>query len=186
MDKILQKILGKIKGREWMVAVAGTLIFILACYQFIFVSINAKMRGLQNQVASREKLLAEILSLERRKSDILAEYTKVKGYCFLALSEKEMMTRVLKEVEKITQDSNVNVVSLFPVQDFTSERNCRKYQIELQVEGDTRQIFLFLNAIQSSSYLLKVERFSLTSKGAEGTALKFDSTISFIQYVSSS
>lgn len=175
-------IMGRFKGAEYVAIGIVALVVGLLTYKFIFATAASKIKGLKGAISVQEGQLRRFRELDLRKETILKEYVKIKPYAFSSPSEQDTITRVLKEIEKITQDSGVTVVSLLPSREFTQEKEYRKFRLELQVEGDIRQILSFLNTVQESRFLLMVDAFALSLKGEGSRILRFESTISFLHY----
>lgn len=185
MNKILDKISFNFKAKEWLMVIGITSLSLIMIDRIFFSVVRSKIKSVQVKIKAEESRLSGVLPMEVQKDAILREYINVKPYCLTDQSTQETMTRFLKEVERITQEVRVNVTSLLPKQDFVQDRNYKKYQLELQFEGDIGQVYTFFSRIQESKFLLKIERFALSTKGEGTQLLRLDTTISFTIYVTS-
>jgi hypothetical protein len=182
MKDFFEKLTQRLKGSEYLVIIAGAAVAGLVTYNFVFTSAGSRMSEVKRKIKVSETRLQRLRELETGKSVILQEYARIKPYTFNSPSEQELMTRILKEVEKITQESAVSVVSLQPSREFTRDRGGRRYRLDIQVEGDMKQILAFLDKIQGSGFLLVMDSLVLSPKQDESRLLHLDSTISFFYY----
>ncbi len=163
-----------------MLAIGGIL--------FIFMFVNLGLRPLaskigqiQQEVKIAELKLKEGLSIQMRKDQIIDEYNRLQTYLKQGdYSEQEIVGSFLKELERLTQQSNISVISLSPAE--AKERENRKvYNADLRAEGDIEGILNFFNRIQESRLLIKIEKLSLSPKDKDAIELELDTKISMVR-----
>ncbi len=184
MNKLFGKLAERFKGAEIVAGAIAALVLFAVAYNLIFSAAGTATRGLQKKVAVEEAELRRLLGFARDREAINGEYAKVRQYLTVPASEQETMTRVLKEVERLTQEGGVTVVSLLPSHEFTQDARSRRYRFDLQIEGDMKQVLWFLSKIQESKYLLMVDSFALQPKGEGSSLLRLDAALSFLEYAS--
>lgn len=149
-----------------VISIIGILLYI-----FIIDPLWAKWQELNNNISNREKqLLRNIKILAQR--DIIAqlynqhaENIKMKG------TIEEETAVILREIENIARTSNTYIADIKPqkVQDMEFYK---EYFIELEAEGDIRDIAKFIYDLQNSEQILKVRYLRLNPKDDTGDVLK--------------
>ncbi|MFH0771650.1 MAG: type 4a pilus biogenesis protein PilO [Candidatus Omnitrophota bacterium] len=141
-------------------------VFIVKPFVDKWMKIEEKMYLTSLRVEKNRK----ILSFKER---IQSEYDNFASAVKMQGSEEEEMAKFLTEIESLAQVSSVHISDIKP-------RPVKKtvfydeYIIEVEVEGDIAQISKFIYDIQNSPRLLKIDKFSLGTKGAASALLKCD------------
>jgi len=93
-------------------------------------------------------------------------------------SDVKLVTDFLKEIEVIAQKTRVSIVNLSPENKSREEGGYKKFYADLRFEAASEQLYQFLNEIQNSRLLIKVEKIAITSRDESAASLKVDATIS--------
>lgn len=132
-----------------------------------------------------EKISMSVLKLEKnnkiisRQERIKREYENYASNVKMAGSDEEEMAKFLTEIESLARSASVRIVDIKP-RPIKKVQLFKKYIVELVAEGDIAQVSKFIYDIQNSPQLLKVDKFSLGTKGAGTNLLKCHILISKI------
>jgi len=162
----------KLNKREFFLTYLVVIsIFILLGDKFFILPFRKKHRDFFQKIKETEVELKTALLMKEKKDNILSEYATYKDFLAKKDSPQEIMAEFLKEIEKITKESNISVISLNP----REEKN--NYKIKLKGEAKIEGILSFFYKIQKSRFLIKVESFSLTLKDEKSKTLILDANL---------
>lgn len=173
----------KLKKREkYIVYIIGGILTIFLIERFFFSGLRSKIRNLKTQIKLQEVNLKTGITIRQQKDKILQERERFKSYLEIARSssEREIVARFLKEIEKIAASSGISIISLSPQNEPEQHRTLKKYNADLRAEGSLQKIFDFLHKVQNSDLLIEIDKFSLATKTEEGDILKLETTISIV------
>jgi len=170
------------KGQKTIVYAVAAVLGIFLIERFFFAGLREKIKGLNQQIKLEETNLKIGMSMRKQKDKISNENSRYKTYLEItdSTSEREIITRFLKEVEKVADDSGISVINLSPENQIDKLKNCKKYNADLRAEGPEDKIFNFLNKIQASNLLVEVDKFSIVSKDEQADSLRLETTISIV------
>lgn len=169
------------KAREkllWMVA--GGLAIGFVGERVIFSGLRTKSRTLRQQIVAEEVQLRTSVSLQKQKATILQDQQKYADYFLPGLPDRELMVTFLKETERLAQESGVAIVDLTPDHQPSKTAGQTTYKAQLKAEAALEPIVNLLYQLQKSRLLLRLDRFSLTPKDEQASAIRLDATISVI------
>ena len=170
-----------LKKRELLLVIfIGALFFIMLMDRVVFVGLGSKFKGLARQTKYEEAMIKMGVSTKYKKDDIVKEYKKYAPYLNIEGSEKEVMTKFLKEIENITQESDGSIISLTPKPEVESQKGYKKYKADLQMEAGTEEMFNFFNKIQENKLLIKIDSFIVAPKTEDAQLLKLDAAVSMV------
>lgn len=132
--------------------------------KFILEPLSSLNARLNQQLKVRQSQLRRLKRFSSGKSvedDYELALTSIK----MAQSPDAEMARLFTEIEKIAEDSGVNILNLRP-QEIEDKKFYKKFTLELKSEGTSSQILQFVFFIESSALLLKIDRFQLVSTAA--------------------
>ncbi|MDD4899801.1 MAG: hypothetical protein PHG68_04315 [Candidatus Omnitrophica bacterium] len=170
------------KGQKTIIYAVAAVLAVFLIERLFFAGLRAKIRNLNQQIKLEEANLKISMSMRKQKDKILSENNRYKTYLEIteSTSEREIISKFLREVEKIADDSGISVINLSPENQIDKLKNCKKYNADLRAEGPGDKIFNFLNKIQSSNLLVEVDRFSIVSKDEQADSLRLETIISIV------
>jgi len=171
----------KLKKRERYIACAvAALLALFLIEKFFFSGLRGKTRSLKQQIRLQEANLKTAIIIRRQKEKILEEQARLQPYLDIAASTsgRQIITKFLKEVERIAGSSGISIVNLSPKNEPEVSKRLKKFSAELRAEGAPREIFDFLLKVQNSKLLIELDKLSLSTKGESGDTLKFETLIS--------
>lgn len=170
------------KKKQWLVVLCAAVLVIALMDQLVFSSLRRRTADFNEKIKQEERLLQQWRTLETNKAQIASDYDVFSAYYFSPESDKEALTRFMREVERITKESGVSVISLAPRQEKAREENCIKYLLDLQLEVTMPQLLDFLNKINTCKQMIMVDSYSISPKSEDARLLKFDAVVSFLVY----
>lgn len=147
------------------------LIFVWITYNFVIKPIIVKWKELDDKIEEKSRELEKNIRMIDRKERIEHEYKNYASAVKMGGSEEEEMAKFLTEIESLASSSSVHIIEIKP-RPSKKIQFYKKYLIELDAEGNINQLSKFIYDIQNSSQLLKVDKFSLGTKGAGTNLLK--------------
>ena len=157
---------------------AAIIIFIFLFSKFFLSTLRLKLKDLNQQIDAEEKILKHNLSTRARKDQILKEYNNYQSYLLKPDHDRKIIAEFLKEIEKLAQISGVSIINLTPEEERTNEEGYQIYKAELKAEAYIEQIIDFLYKIQTSNFLIKIDKFSLAPRDREADILNLEASIS--------
>jgi len=83
-------------------------------------------------------------------------------------STAEEREAMLKEIEKIASDLGLSLAAKKPVEPPKIEKDYESYQVGIEIQCNMKDFISLLYGLESSSQLLRIERFALDLKAGEG------------------
>jgi ribosomal protein S10 len=153
------------------------LIASLFIYRFVINPIVVNWMGLDKRIGAGGLKLEKSQKILNLKGRIQRDYERYASSVKMSGSEEEEMAKFLTEIESLARSSSVHISGIKPLPikkvDFY-----KKYVVELEAEGDIKQVSKFIYDIQNSQQLLKIDKFSLGTKGAGTNLLKCNILVS--------
>ena len=161
------------KVRNWSL-ITGVIVFLVVFFVFVLGPLVEKINKVQQKMRASELEVKESLRVQVQKEEIIEEYKKYESYLKQAgISERERIGNFLKELERISQEANLSVISLNP-SEVVEEAQSVVYSADFKAEGGMEEVLFFFNKIQESKLLIRVDDFSLSPKDKTATGLKLD------------
>ncbi len=171
----------KIKKREkiiFFVVVGLVVIFLLE--RLVFSNFRKKMRELNKKIKVQELAISKGLSIQKSKDKIVQEYKDYAKYLTIDTQDRDIIAKFLKEVEKVTQEAGLSVVNLAPEEKVFEAREYKEYRANLRMEGTMEQLLTFLDKIQSSGLLIRLNKVNLAPKDEMGSSLRVDVAVGLV------
>lgn len=171
----------KFKKREKIIfgLVVCVIIFFIID-KVVLSGFRAKINELNKKVKLEEAIAKKGISIQKNKDKIAQEYQTYSKYLTFETEERDIIAKLLREIEKITQESGISVLNLAPQDKFEQNPDYKKCSADLRLEGSTEQLLGFLNRVQNSNLLIKLDRLSISSRDELATSLRLDITVSMI------
>ncbi|MDP3143654.1 MAG: hypothetical protein Q8N14_06980 [Candidatus Omnitrophota bacterium] len=171
----------KLNQREKNLAVViVSLALISGLYFLAYEPITKRLEDLNQEIQEKELVLRRGLELSSKKDGLLAEYKNVQGYLTAKGSDEELVANFLKEIGAKARENSVSLIDLKPQPKAGKAPDYKKYLIDLSVEGNMEQVIGFIYGLETSGYVLRVERCSLSPKAEDSLVLKADILVSGI------
>jgi len=164
----------KSKNRN-IIIISLVAIIILAI--FVIKPLINKIESIQKNLRFAEVGIKESLQVKTQKIDIENEYLQYEMYLNEAGSSKrERIGNFLKEIERLSQEADISITNLSPLE--TEEKEgLDAYGADFKSEGGIEDILFFINKIQESKMLIKLDSFSFSPKNDAASILKLNAKI---------
>jgi Tfp pilus assembly protein PilO len=174
----------KLKKKERAIAVAAAVIIgLFLLDRTVFFAMRKKLSSCRKMITLEESRYKKNLGLLKSKDGILADYNKYRSFLEVPFNDqRQTVAELLKEVERIAQESKVSVLNLSPQESVKQEKEFNRYSADLKMEANSEKLLNFLFKIQSSAFLLKIDRLSVQPKNEEASLLKVDVTVSIFTF----
>lgn len=161
--------LARLSKREKLILYCTiTIISILVLDRLIVSPLFHKMKSSDEQLVQKIAHIRKSIHILTQKDRILSERARYYALMRSLESEQEEVTSILKEIEKIANDSSVYLVDMKPG-DTKSIGTSKKYIINLSCEAQMEQLATFMYNIESSNKLLTIEKYQISPKANESS-----------------
>ncbi len=137
-----------------------------------------KVGQLDSQIKQEESAIRKSMSVLLRKEQIAQESKQFEVFSVEAKNPEEEMVGFLKELETIASQSSVNLSYVKPGSSDESGGKTRKYYASLECEAQMEQIAGFFHSLESSTKLLKIEKYEIQPKSKESSLARCTMTVS--------
>ncbi len=171
MEKFKQ-FFSKLSKRERMILYASVIIVVLGSmdrlvYQPImnlFIEVDQEIISQENQLRKNMRFLAARETISNR-------YSAYAAYAVTTGSDEEEVAGLLNEVEGVARKSGLALLNMKPNPAFTTEFG-KQYPVEVEVETQMKELIKFIHGLQSSKYILRVQKLRLVPKGKSKAEVK--------------
>lgn len=166
-------------SNKFLLAVIGGGFLILIFGQVILSDLARRSKKDGQQVKRVETQLMEKFAIREKREKIEADYTQYQAYLALqSAPPRQVVEEFLREVERMARDAGVSIVNLNPQNIPEVGAKVTQYNLDLRVECSEDQLLVFFKSVQASKFLIKVDRFSITSKDEQAILLKVEMLLS--------
>jgi hypothetical protein len=168
------------KTEKIMMAAIGAAVLAAAVQRGFVANVSSKAKVIQQQIKLEEAKLKAAIELQKSKDSILAESAGCKALSEIRpdASARDIVAKFLNEVEKIAHDAEVSVLNLSPQAEAVGSKEYRVFKADLRAEATAEQLINFLDRIQKSNLLIKLDKFSISPKDEQAVVLRLETTIS--------
>lgn len=169
----------KLSKRERMILLGTSLVIgALLIDRLVFGPVTHKVLFLDQEIKSQEEAIKKSLHVLLRKDRIMEDGKRLATYSVDSpLPEEKEMTALLKDMEKMAGEAQLNVLNVKPGT-IQSDSGVKKYLASMELEADMAEIITFFHAVESSKKLLRVEKYDIQPKGKESSAARCVMTVS--------
>ena len=129
----------------------------------IVLPVVTTLSTLSTSVHEQEAAIRKSMNVLLHKDTITQESREYTAYSVEAKNPEEEMVGLLKEVESLAEKSGVNLLFVKPAST-KDEKGIKKYYSSLECEGPMEQVATFFHSIESSTKLLKIEKYLIQPK----------------------
>lgn len=173
----------QLKGKQKIILGGAAAFMVCAVIvRYFFMPVATKLSQRRQEIRTEEARLKTSLAIEKRKDRIISEYNQYQRYLEVKndLSDAEIVTRFLKDIENIAQESGLSIITLNPQNQPDQSQGYRTYTADLRAEATLKQLLTFLHKIQDNQLLIKLDKLSVTAKDEQANMLRLDTTIRII------
>ena len=157
----------------WLAALLVVLCFV---DRVIVIPVVTTLTSLNTNIREQESSIKKSMNVLLHKDGIIAESRETMSYSVEAKNPEEEMVGLLKEVEASAEKSGVSLMYVKPA-NTKEEGGIKKYYCTLECEAPMEQVATFFHNIESSTKLLKIEKYQIQPKSRESSTARCTITI---------
>jgi len=152
-------------------AIAAVVVLVVFVDRLIVNPMAVRMHRLNTEIKAGENALRLDTGLAGQKGAVSAEYGKYSAYVRKSGSDEEEQTKMFSEIEELERKSGVSPLNMKAIAPRAVDFY-RKYEVELEVEGEMEQIVNFLYLLNNSPQLLRAEKVTLNPRDRDSAAVR--------------
>lgn len=180
MKKKLQETYKKMSKRERLI-LYGTSLVIGGLFvdRLVLAPMAGKLEALDRAIIDEENGIRRSLHVLVQKNRIVREAKEFAQYSVdKKKNSEEEMTSLLKEIETLAAQSQVTLIYVKPSTTRQEEGGIVKNLATLECESQMEQVAGFFHALESSTKLLRIEKFEIQPKNKESSIARCSMTVS--------
>ncbi len=142
----------------------------------IILPVSTTLTTLNANLREQEATIRKSMNMLLHKESIIAESREYMAYSVEAKNPEEEMVGLLKEVESVAEKSGVNLVYVKPA-NVKDEKGIKRYYCTLECEAPMEQVATFFHGIESSTKLLKIEKYQIQPKSKDSSTARSSVTV---------
>jgi hypothetical protein len=142
----------------------------------IVLPVSTTLTSLNTNIREQESAIKKSMSVQLHKESIVAESREYVAYSVEAKNPEEELVGLLKEAEALAEKSGVNLIYVKP-SNVKDEKGIKKYYSTLEFEAPMEQVTTFFHSIESSTQLLKIEKYHIQPKSKDSSLARCTLTI---------
>jgi hypothetical protein len=171
---MIEALYGKLssKGKILFFVAIGTSSLLLMD-AIVLGPILSQMKVMDADIIAKTETIHRNIRILSFEDSIFQEHKKYETFLQRAdQSEEEIMADHLKEIESLGQAQTVKVSN---IQSGEMEENplVRIYEINIEGEGSLTNVLSFMNLLEESKYLFKIQSYQLSPKSKDGSVMKY-------------
>ena len=180
MKKKLQDLYNRLKPREKKVLFFTFIVVSTLIIDFFVVEpVHRNLGLLSKDIREEENAIRKSLHVLVQKDRIIAEGKEFMAYSVEAKNPEEEMVGLLKEIQTMAEHASVSLLYVKPASGTGKEgEGIKKYYATLELEAQMEQIASFFHTAESSTKLLKIERYEIQPKTKDSSIARCAMTIS--------
>ena len=142
----------------------------------IILPVATTLTTLNTSLREQESSIRKSMNVLLHKDGIIAESHEYTAYSVEAKNPEEEMVGLLKEVEAVAEKSGVNLIYVKPA-NVKDEKGIKRYYSVLECEAPMEQVATFFHGIESSTKLLKIEKYQIQPKSKDSSTARVAVTV---------
>lgn len=162
-----------------LAGVTMAVISIFVFEKFFFAGLRTRIKNIDREIKLKEVGLKSAIAIQNKKGTIELDYKAYKAYIDTKqLSDAGRVANFLKELESIAQKTRVSIINLTPNEQNKTIDGNKVFYADMRVEASIDELYAFLNEIQNSKLLIKVDKAAISTKDEAASTLRVDTTVS--------
>ena len=167
-NKLAQFYVNRSKSEKRILFVTFLVLGFLFVDRVIVLPITTSLSSLSNSIREQETTIKKSMNVLLHKDSIVSESKEYIAYSVEAKNPEEEMVGLLKEVESVAEKSGVSLIFVKPGT-IKDENGIKKYYSNLECEAPMDQVATFFHQIESSTKLLKIEKYQIQPKSKDSS-----------------
>jgi len=155
-----------------MILYASVIIIVLGSMdRLVYQPIMNLFNEVEQEILSQENQLRKNMRFLATREAISNRYSAYAAYVVTTGSDEEEVAGLLNEVEGVARKSGLDLLNMKPKPAFTTEFG-KQYPVEVEMETQMKELIKFIHGLQSSKYILRVQKLRLVPKGKSKAEVK--------------
>lgn len=160
------------KKERYGALAAVMLIVIAVAYNFVIEPFLQQWEMLNNEIRAGAEMLKKDMKMLSSRKAFEADILKFSKYLKTERNEEETIAQMLSYIENVARSDSCLVVNMKPM-GVRGSGSYKEIMVDVSAEGGLTQFSKFFYDIENTTdMILKVRRFTLTSKAGQPGALK--------------
>jgi len=174
----ISKFIASLNDNQKKLLMIAVVIVIAALFDRLLIGPTmSRLSAIEEDIIKEEATIKQDLRFLRYKERILQESKEIDPYLTKnVLTDNEMIATFLNKIQSLASQGKVTLVKINPA---PGEQDAEywKYQADLECSGQLEDVISFMHAINSDIDLMKVDKFSFSSKKSDTNEIKATMTI---------
>ncbi|MFQ5680917.1 MAG: GspMb/PilO family protein [Candidatus Omnitrophota bacterium] len=173
----------KIKNKHKIIVyfLSGALTIFLVG-KFLVLGLYGRLKTIRRDIVFAQSELKNNVRIAKTKDKFLRDYEHYRSYLKVSgANSEQIISLLLKETEGIVRASGGSVLNLNPDKQPEQGKVYNKYKAEFRMELTFRQLLKFLDNIQQSKLLIKLDRLTVNFRNNRTGILRVDGVISMVK-----
>lgn len=161
------------QNNRWKAAGLGIVLFVIFLgWGYIIPEIRETYQ-LYSSLQEQKAEIASVQNWQSRLNSLNQQQEKLEDYLsrmFLNLPENDQMSTIVDQVFKEAESGNVKITQMRPAESIEHD-SYLEIPVFLQVQGSYHEIGQFVNRVERSKYLMKVEQVDIQSEDEQNSLL---------------
>lgn len=162
----------KISKRERIMIITGAVVLmVVASDRLVFGPWTHYIKKVRHEIVETEIRVAQAKKLFERKEATFQEGEAYRSFLKLGQTPELEMAALLREIEQLSRQADVSLQEVKPLQAEKTE-DYEEYGVEVYFESEFPALLEFIEKIESSEFVLVIEKASILRKDEESGILK--------------
>lgn len=151
------------KRERALFIVAAACIVLAIVYRVVMIPVRDHSREMDTRIQSLSRELAILQRMASERGEVAAEYRRMATMLPPGASEREEISSMLAQLEQIASRHAVSLLDVKP-RKTKEEEWAKTYSVELEIEGDARQLVKFLHELNTVPGAIRVDDLQIRRK----------------------
>ncbi len=162
----------KLSKRERLILYGALLVaFIGALDRLFYRPMVNLFDELDQEIVLQENQLRKNMRYLAAREAIHSRYSAYAAYSVTHGADEEEVASLLNEVEGQARKAGLSLLNIKP-KPATSTEFSKQYPVEVEVEAQMKELIKFIDGLQRSKYILRVQKLRLVPKGKSKAEVK--------------
>ncbi len=168
----LKEFFSKLSKRERLILYGALLVIFMGALDRLFYRPMVNLFDeLDQEIVLQENQLRKNMRYLAAREAIHSRYSAYAAYSVTHGADEEEVASLLNEVEGQARKAGLSLLNIKP-KPATSTEFSKQYPVEVQVEAQMKELIKFIDGLQRSKYILRVQKLRLVPKGKSKAEVK--------------
>ncbi|MFB3061617.1 MAG: type 4a pilus biogenesis protein PilO [Candidatus Binatia bacterium] len=168
----LKEFFSKLSKRERLIFYGALLVVFIGALDRLFYRPMVNLFDeLDQEIVLQENQLRKNMRYLAAREAIHSRYSAYAAYSVTHGADEEEVASLLNEVEGQARKAGLSLLNIKP-KPATSTEFSKQYPVEVEVEAQMKELIKFIDGLQRSKYILRVQKLRLVPKGKSKAEVK--------------